>query len=294
MRLKRLNPKLVILAGIGGASLELSEAFAALSSSNETRLNFASNVIAFIKENALDGVDIDWEYPTAGDKNNFVLLLNDLGEIFERFAYVLSVAVAPDKWRAEIFYDIPKISEVVGFINLMTYDFHGIWDETIGQHAQMFPHQNDSSYRRELNCAASITYWLSKGARADKLVLGVPIYGNTFVLSDSKQHKIGSPVNVTETKKTRGNLGYNEYCAIKSTKWIQHFDTKFRVYYATDGFSWFGFDSVQQVIRKANYAKSLHLGGIMVWSLDTDDIKNDCKQGRFPLVSSIFHELNSD
>lgn len=291
-RLKKLNPTLMVLVAIGGANAEFADAFAALSESNKTRLAFVSNVVSFARQFDLDGIDIDYEFPTAADKNNLVFLLQDLRNAFQSLGYILSVAVGPDKWRAEIFYDIQEISRIVHFINLMTYDFRGSWDETVGQHAQMFPHENESAYRRELNCAASVAFWLSNGAAADKLVLGIPTYGNTLVLADAQRHKLGSPINITETKKSRQHMGYNEYCAMKSSGWKQHFDTQFRVYYAVHGFSWFGFDSIKQVTRKASYVKSLKLGGVMVWSLDNDDNYNDCRQGRFPLVTSIFQALN--
>lgn len=291
MKLKKLNSKLLVLAAIGGADDKQSEAFAIVSSNDQSRLSFVFNVLAFVQDNFLDGIDIDWEFPTA-DKNNFVLMLQDLAKVFLPHKYILSIAVGPDKWRSDAFYDIPKISQVVDFINLMTYDFRGSWDDTVGQHAQLFPHQNDSSYRREINCAASVTFWLSNGASADKLVLGIPTYGNIFVLANAKEHKIGSQVNIYETKKARTNMGYNEYCAVKDIGWKQYFDNNYRVYYAVFGYFWFGFENVQQVVKKTKYVKNRQLGGVMFWSLDTDDINNNCKSGRFPLILSAFREIN--
>lgn len=284
------------LAAIGGANDELAQAFSQLSRSSSTRSTFANNVKALIELHSLDGIDIDYEYPSADDKNYFVLLLQDLREAFRGSDYILSIAVAPDKWRAEVFYDIPKIAATVDFINLMTYDFHGLWSETVGHHAQMYPLHTDSSYMKELNCAASVTFWLSNGAPlgapSEKLILGIPTYGNTFVLSDSKFHKIGSSVNVTETKKTRGNMGYNEYCATPG--WKKNFDRNHRVYYSVNGLSWFGFDGVGQVITKAKFIKKYNMGGAMIWSIDTDDYGNVCGQGRFPLISSVAAELNKE
>lgn len=290
--LKQANSDLKLLAAIGGANDELAQAFSQLSRSSSTRLVFANNVKALVELHSLDGIDIDYEFPSADDRDNFVLLLQDLREAFRGSNHILSIAVAPDKWRAQAFYDIPKISATVDFINLMTYDFHGSWSEAVGHHAQMYPLHTDSSYMKELNCAASVTFWLSNGAPPEKLILGIPTYGNTFVLSDSKIHKIGSPVNVTETKQTRGNMGYNEYCS--SSGWKQNFDRNHRVYYAVNGFSWFGFNGVGPVITKAKFIKKYDLGGAMIWSIDTDDYGNVCGQGRFPLISSVSAELNKE
>lgn len=272
------------MAAIGGASDQFAAAFATFATNNESRSKFVSEVVSFARRNSLSGIDVDWEFPTAADSDNFVLLLQDLRSAFDQFDYLLSVAVAPDKWRAQTFYQIELISELVDFINLMTYDFHGAWDSTVGHHAQMYPHYRDSDYMREVNCAASVTYWLSKKANPEKLILGIPTYGNVFTLLDPNLHKIGS--NVNRSVVTRSNMGYDEHCQMKPSGWKQQFDVDFRVYYATRGSLWFGFDSKRQVIEKVKFAKSRKLGGVMFWSIDTDDHANHCRDGNFPLIAA--------
>lgn len=292
VNLKQQNPRLKVLAAVGGANDELSKAFSKLSSSEQTRKNFVNNVSSFIRRYSLDGIDIDYEFPiTQQDKLNFVLLLQSLKKALKASNYILSVAVAADKWRANAIYDIPKIAQSVDLINLMSYDYHGTWNEDVGHHAQMYPHRDDTFYRRELNCAASASYWVAKGAPPEKLNFGIPTYGNSFVLSSPKEHKIGSPVNVTETRKSRGPKGYNEFCAIKQNGWTQHFDTNYRVYYAVKGLLWFGFDSIQQVSMKAKFVRYNKLGGVVFWSLDNDDYSSFCGQGKFPLIKAVLEEF---
>lgn len=292
MALKQQNPKLEVLAAIGGADEQFTNAFASLSNSSENRAFFVNNVVDFVEKHSLSGIDIDWEFPTSDDTNNFISLLQEIRTAFRFTRNILTVAVAPDKWRADISYDIPKIARSVNFINLMTYDFHGKWDEYVGHHAQLFPSALQSPYVKELNCASSVTYWLSKGAPAYKLNLGIPTYGNVFILQNQKEHRIGSQTNISETKETRGNMGYDEYCDVKKNGWKQQFDNNFRVYYAVNSHSWVGFDSWQQIRRKAKYVKDLKLGGVMFWSIDTDDYRNACGHGKFPLISTAFTELS--
>lgn len=276
------------MAAIGGASAQFAVAFATLSASLESRSKFVSEVLTLIRNNSLSGIDVDFEFPSAGDSDNFVFLLQDLRNAIDQFNYILSVAVAPDKWRAQTFYQIERISQIVDFLNLMTYDFHGAWDKTVGHHAQMYPHFRDSGYMKEVNCAASVTYWLAKKADPRKLILGIPTYGNMFTLLDPKLHTIASDVNSSVA--TRSHMGYDEYCRMKPTGWKQQYDVNFRVYYATRGTSWFGFDSKRQIIEKVRFAKSLNLGGIMFWSVDTDDYANHCNQGNFSLISTASDE----
>ncbi|KAF4532928.1 hypothetical protein B566_EDAN015640 [Ephemera danica] len=43
----------------------------------------------------------------------------------------------------------------------------------------------------------------------------------------------------------------------------------------------------------AEYAKMKGLGGMLVWGIETDDFRNICGQGKFPLVNSIKSSLNA-
>ena len=60
----------------------------------------------------------------------------------------------------------------------------------------------------------TVKYLLKSGASPEKLVLGVPFYGTTFILADRNLHEIGSASNGTgfQGPYTRedGFLGYNE------------------------------------------------------------------------------------
>lgn len=63
--LKRVNPDLITLISLGGAS-KGPEAFLEPAANDSSRVQFAQNTISFCREKGFDGVDIDWEYPTNG------------------------------------------------------------------------------------------------------------------------------------------------------------------------------------------------------------------------------------
>ena len=58
--------------------------------------------------------------------------MEELREAFDQFGWLLSAAVPAPKSRVDAGYDVKKISKVLDFINVMTYDLHGSWDGFAG------------------------------------------------------------------------------------------------------------------------------------------------------------------
>lgn len=100
-------------------------------------------------------------------------------------------------------------------------------------------------------------YLVSRGAPREKLLLGVPFYGQTFTLSqrDGKYDQgvpTSGPGEAGEYTKQPGMLAFNEICnKIRNQRWILNRDS----YGATGPYAysrdqWVGFDDVESVLRK--------------------------------------------
>lgn len=59
-----------------------------------------------------------------------------------------------------------------------------------------------------------------------------------------------------------------------------------QVPFAVSGNQWIGYDDVESIALKAWYARNQQLGGVMVWSIETDDFRNICGGGRNPLMTT--------
>ena len=273
------------LLSIGGAS-EGSKKFSTVVSNFSVRHRFVRNVVAFLEKYHFDGVDIDWEYPNQNggrksDKHNYVLLLKELKQAFAGKRLSLSAAVGAEASSASESYIISQIAKYLDFINIMTYDFNGSWNHNTGMNSPLYHSSKDDSFQRTLNINSSVHYWLSHGAPRSKVIVGLPFYGASFTLKNAKQHglyaKASGPGKAAPYTGEAGTIGYNEMCVdIRDGGWHVVRDKEQRVPYAYKGNQWVSYDDATSIREKAEYVRSMDLGGAMIWSIDTDDFNGHC------------------
>ena len=66
---REVNPELKIVISVGGANAAANAGFASATNSEKNRQSFVKNVIKFLRDRELDGIDLDWEFPTASQKD---------------------------------------------------------------------------------------------------------------------------------------------------------------------------------------------------------------------------------
>lgn len=77
--------------------------------------------------------------------------------------WLLSAAVTPAIYRVNEGYDVPRISAALDFINVMTYDLHGTWDNYADHHAPLRRRPFDQWSTENLHADGGISYWIEKG-----------------------------------------------------------------------------------------------------------------------------------
>lgn len=85
---------------------------------------------------------------------------------------------------------------------LLIKDLHGAWDPFLGHHAALHARKDENEFQSKLNVEWVVDYWLSKGAEANKILLGLGLYGRSFTLSQPGQNKLGDPAKGPSTAGT--------------------------------------------------------------------------------------------
>ncbi|XP_071129503.1 acidic mammalian chitinase-like isoform X2 [Mytilus edulis] len=278
-------------------------------STQDSRAEFISSAIQYLRKYNFDGLDIDWEYPAnrggqPQDKVNFGLLVKEIKEAFDAesqtsglVCLLLTAAVAAGKYTVDTAYDIPTMAQYMDFINIMSYDLHGSWQSTTGHNSPLFPKSDEYGDQRYLNIDYVAKYWNSSGVPKEKLIIGLATYGRTFTLSGS-QTGIGAAASGPGIKgqytREAGVMSYYEICALQeSGKGQTVYDSEQMVPYYTDGSLWVGFDDEVSLAIKIEWLVSEGYGGAMVWALPLDDFRQTCSKSnrKFPLLNTIKDRL---
>lgn len=132
----------------------------------------------------------------------FLFDSSELREAFEaesqelkspRLLLTAAVPVGPDNINGG--YDVPAVASYLDFINVMAYDFHGKWENTVGHNAPLFSPSSDSEWRKQLSVDHASNLWVRLGAPREKLIIGMPTYGRSFQLTDTARFRVNEPAS---------------------------------------------------------------------------------------------------
>ena len=206
-----------------GGWYEGSEKYSDMARDPKLREGFVKSVIKFLRDWNFDGLDFDWEYPgnrlgdKKVDKDNYLTLLTELREAFLPHGFLLTAAVSPGKPTIDNAYGthIQQLNKLLDWYNIMTYDYHGGWEDNLGHNAPIYKRPDETDELSQwFNINYTIHYYLELGAEKDKMVMGMPFYGRAWSLLNQQKVKLHdeakgmSPAGPLSGQD--GVLGYNE------------------------------------------------------------------------------------
>ncbi|XP_017064792.1 chitinase-3-like protein 2 [Drosophila eugracilis] len=302
------HPHVHLLLWIGGADSGVQ--FARMVANHAMRKVFLRSLREILRTYpSLDGIDLDWEFPSAYDRERMHLsqLLYEIRTEWRREKRtndILSLAVAAPEGIAFYAYDIRELNLYADYVNLMAYDFHFYREDTpfTGLNAPLYARSQERSLMATFNINYTVQWWLKSGLEPQRLVVGLPTYGHSFTLVNPLNQRIGAPASGYGKC---GKLGFTTLsetceCASKYFKPTLYYDAETCSPYLSALQEWISYENQTSIACKANYVKSLNLGGVMVFSLNSDDLKNVCsylpnskynQKPVFPLTQAIKEAL---
>lgn len=295
-RLKKTNPHLKILPSVGGWTL--SDPLYDIGTNATHRATFVASMVQFIKTyDFFDGIDIDWEFPGGGGANEalgsaqdgagFVLLMRDLRLALNALSlqtgrtYQLTAAMSGG---------VPKLSQVdwesahqyMDYINLMTYDYYGAWNGTLGHMTGLYP--NPNSPLPGYSAQEAVNHLLARQVPAGKITIGAAMYGRGW--KNVANVSGNNPFSGTGGEGIAGSWekGIEDYKKIEtqmmggvngtgSNGFSLFWDDTGKASFVWDPVSktLVSFDTKRSVQAKGQFVRQQNLGGIFAWELDGDN-----------------------
>lgn len=191
-QLKGLYPNLKVLMSIGGASASNTAAFSAAASTEAGRQALVASCIdIFVNGNIapgitapglFDGFNVDWEFPTAADTQNFTALLTEFRNQLTALSkttgqkYVMSFD-GPAGSQNYVNIDLKNAAKEVDFITIDGYNYAGSWQTQTNDASSLFDSKSDPLYGQQLDIDDTVNAYLKAGVPPSKYTMGLPLYG---------------------------------------------------------------------------------------------------------------------
>lgn len=270
-----VNPNIKILLSIGGWS---SGNFSEASANKENRASICETAIEIIEKYSIDGIDLDWEYPSytvAGisgnkeDKINFTLLLEDLRNALNLVneQYMLTIAAGGGEYYLRG-VNMEKAIQYLDYVQLMTYDLRGGFQVLTGHHTPLYESEVDLF---EASVDTAVKCFMQAGVPNEKIVIGVAFYSRMW-------NKVPNIDNgLIQIAQTTGGYGpsYGELVEkyIDKNGYKRYWDNVSKAPYLFNGDTFISYDDEKSIRYKIEYMKEKKLYGIMYWEYKTDETK---------------------
>jgi chitinase len=179
---KRQHPQVKTLISVGGwaetggyfddsGARVNSGGFFTLTDSSANMNIFADSVVAFLRQYSFDGIDIDYEYPTSmkdsGNPLDWIFSNNRRATLMQGYAslmkilrekldaagaadgnYYMSTIAAPSSAYLVRGMQTYEVTQYLDYVNIMSYDLHGAWNEFVGPNAALYDDGKDAELTR--------------------------------------------------------------------------------------------------------------------------------------------------
>lgn len=262
--LKKQKRHLKVLISIGGWTY--SPKFHPVVIDPAKRAKFVETSVQILEDYGLDGLDVDYEYPSDdAQARGYVDLLRELRQALDahaakkhanyRFLLTIAAPCGPQNYQK---LHVKAMDEQLDFWNLMAYDFSGSWDSIANHQANI--------YNGPVSGAEAVHWYINQGVARHKIILGIPLYGRSFMNTQGPGTAFSG---VGQGSWEQGVYDYRALPLPGST--VSHDSQALASWsYNPDTKEMISFDSEEVAKWKGAWIQQEGLGGSMFWELSGD------------------------
>ncbi|MGL4774367.1 MAG: glycosyl hydrolase family 18 protein, partial [Clostridium sp.] len=311
--MKKEHPDVKLLLSIGGWAA--SRGFYTMMDTDAGIDAFVDSCVEFIRTYGFDGVDIDFEFPSSTSQSGnpadfdvseprrdtinerYNVMMKKLREGIDKAGeedgkdYLLTAAVSASSWVLGG-VSSNEYAKHLDFLSVMSYDFHGGWNEFVENQANIYP---DPADRETMNMLMPVLGmdWAYKYYRGvlppEKILMGVPYYtrgwenvqgGNGTGLHGSSKTPATGKYNIWADLDENGNeipAGANPLWHVLN---LMEQDPNLKVHWDDVGkvpYIWqneekvfLSFENERSIDERLKYIEEKNLGGALIWVMDGD------------------------
>ncbi len=225
---------------------------------------FITQLTKLVKDNKLDGVNIDFEYftdsnfPTFKHLNNFFTKLNQQLKA-QNPNYIISADFNASAVASDPAYDMVKLGEVIDQIILMGYDYSTTASSQATPVAPLYSNDGEASIDHSISS-------MKGRVPLDKVILAIPFYGYEWQTLDNQFKSQTIPETgalatydrVTQLINSRNDIEIN---------WDNKSQTPWISYYQSGANKQIYFENEQSISKKLEYIKKADLAGVGIWAI---------------------------
>ncbi|CCD67370.2 GH18 domain-containing protein [Caenorhabditis elegans] len=250
----------------------------------KSRRMFIESIVDFLKEHQLDGIDLFWRWVPLAVQSEFCLFLEEVKIEFlnQEKQYILSITAPPvGIENYEDGYDIEEIIERVDFVNVYSMNYAAPWSNQWGTPTgPSAPLYGGLDARRKFSVDYTMKYYIRYTRKPEKFNLIIPFYVRHW-RNVENAIKPGIEVFRNVTLQNNGAIG-----EVYMSRWTAESDgielsnpswddtTKTLYIWKPETKTFITFETEKSIEAKANYVKSMNLGGVWIWLMENDDQDN--------------------
>lgn len=270
-RIRQMNPRIKIILSVGGWG---AGGFSNACLTEEGRERLAASAAEACEKLALDGMDIDWEYPcmdeaeidaSPEDKKTFTLLLKRMRELLPE-GKLLTIAAGGGAYFLEN-TEMPEVVKYLDYVQLMTYDLTS--GGTTVHHTNL---RASNPGDKKSNVEYCVDIFNKGGVPFEKIVIGAAFYSRKWenvinADSDGLHQKSKTPVAF--------GPGFTELHEnyIDKNGFKRYWDKEACAPYLFNGKVFLTYDDEESIKLKCKLVQEKNLLGIMYWEHSCDETR---------------------